>query len=1467
VTAIDRQYVQTPVPGSRQVFMAGDVLTLSLRLPEAAEGEARLRTNLGLASVRRREVIDHVRRAAPILARDWHDLPMERTAPDTFSVRVPLCAPGHFEAKTLFIPAGLREPVWPEGPNLHIKVEPAHTVAANTIYTAFVRQFREGAERRGTSAEAIASLDEDGYTVIPRSGKFRNLIARLDFIVGKLGFRVIQLLPIFPTPTTYARMGRYGSPFASLDFMAVDPSLADFDKRTTPLDQFVELADAVHARHAHLYLDVPINHTGWASWLQLHHPEWFVRDHDDRFRSPGAWGVTWEDLSELDYDHRPLWEYMAEVFLFWCRQGVDGFRCDAGYMVPLPVWEFITARVREVFPDTVFLLEGLGGKLEAMEALLARGGLNWAYSELFQTFDRHALEHYIPACADTSATRGLLVHFAETHDNNRLASVSHEHARMRTALSALASVSGGFGITNGVEWFATAKVDVHGAPPLNWDAAANQVEAVQRLNAVLRAHPAFRHGARIEAIPQQQGNAIVVRRTAPDGDSHVLVCVNTDPHNSATVRWTGDGANTFMVDLLTGESRDLVRQGNTFGIVLPPSHAVCLTPNVEELHLVTTEESAPLADRGRVVEQQRLRAKALALVQHCAGHGKGMPDGLDAAALSDRLAVDPDAFCAECSGSRPGVSRWCWPADRDRCVMVPPNTPLLVRLPHAFNATLVEHGQPVIRETSLRTASGEHFALFLPRDTPAQHAQAVLELVVSGDDAQCRTAAPVLFLAEWDNIECSRSCSKTDLLSSEYCGLLTNGRGAMLQANAAWAKPWSQYDALLAANLHPDFPVDRQVLFTRCRGWVVYQGYSSELGPECLVSFSVETGRALRWTFAVPVGCGATIRLEATAHLVPGANRTIIRFRRLPPLTRSDSVGPTSPPRGEVFGRRSTSPPGGEVGPTESDRVRGGDGAAGGTPSSHELPADHPVELVLRPDIEDRSFHDVTKAYQGAEDHFSRAVHAGERGFSFSPGGGHCLKIETDAGGFSTDPEWTYQVPHPYEGDRGLDGAGDLFSPGYFTCRLEGGQALELVASAETGGEVPGASTGVPDIAVAERPPRVLEVLREAIADFIVKRDDSLTVIAGYPWFLDWGRDTLICLRGIVAAGYRDEARDVLTQFARFERDGTLPNMIRGNDDSNRDTSDAPLWFFVACADLLDAEGSDAFLDADRGGRTIRDVLYAVADGYTRGTPNGIRVDPDSGLVFSPSHYTWMDTNHPAGTPREGYPIEIQALWFAAQRLLARMDEGGHWAERAQQTADSIQKYYVLADRGFLSDCLHAAPGTPARDAVADDALRSNQLLALTLGAVTSEARCAAILCAGEELLVPGAIRSLADRPVAYELPVDWRGQRLNDPARPYWGRYSGDEDTRRKPAYHNGTAWTWPFPSHAEALFMTHGERARSSALALLGSSSVLLNTGCIGQIPEILEGNAPHAQKGCWAQAWGVTELYRVAAMLSAQ
>jgi predicted glycogen debranching enzyme len=454
-------------------------------------------------------------------------------------------------------------------------------------------------------------------------------------------------------------------------------------------------------------------------------------------------------------------------------------------------------------------------------------------------------------------------------------------------------------------------------------------------------------------------------------------------------------------------------------------------------------------------------------------------------------------------------------------------------------------------------------------------------------------------------------------------------------------------------------------------------------------------------------------------------------------------------------------------------------------------------------------------------------------------------------------------VAHPEESERGLDAVGDLFSPGWFELPLDGKEQAVLTASRRDAWKAEdawAAAAGAAESA-GQKTDGLMTVpgaLSQALSLYVVRRDALNTVIAGYPWFLDWGRDTLIVLRGLIADGRHAQALAILREFGRFEENGTLPNIIHGQTVGNRDTSDAPLWFCVAAGDLVDALGRETVLDAPCGSRRLRDVWISILKHTRDGTPNGIRMDPESGLVYSPPHFTWMDTNYPACTPREGYPVEIQALWIAALRLAARLIDAS-WGAVAERAMDSLSRYFVTGE-GWLADNLRASAGVPAARAVQEDALRPNQLLAIALGILTDRGLAQSILRACECLLVPGAVRSLADRPVHADMGVVLNGAPLNDPHRPYQGHYLGDEDTLRKPAYHNGTAWTWQFPLYVEALVQVYGAPARSVGLSLLGSAVETLNVGCIGHTPELRDGDAPHAARGCHAQAWGVSELLRV-------
>src|ERR1051325_2016159 len=437
------QLIMTPATGERVLRFVGDRLRFALRTESGAplpDGwRVLLRTNLGRGKLLRQEIITSYPRRVALANAAWHDVPLERCG-NEWTRELTLTEPGFFRAKAYAIDLEGRQH-WPPGDDAGISVHADQHRTANTIYCAFIRLLGK-TKNAATTLEAdrdaqLAALDRAGCAVIPPSGKIRDLIKEIPFIIDTLGCRILQLLPVNPTPTTFARFGRFGSPYASLDLTAIDPALVEFDKRTTGIDQFRELTYATHARGARLFLDIVINHTGWGARLQETHPEWYLRDQAGNFVCPGAWGTTWEDLAELDHRNAALWEELAETFLIWCRRGVDGFRCDAGYKVPVRAWRYITARVLDEFPETVFLLEGLGGSWEATETLLTEGAMQWAYSELFQNYSGIEVAGYLEYALRQCRRVGLYVHYSETHDNLRLAGRGREWSLLRNGLCAL----------------------------------------------------------------------------------------------------------------------------------------------------------------------------------------------------------------------------------------------------------------------------------------------------------------------------------------------------------------------------------------------------------------------------------------------------------------------------------------------------------------------------------------------------------------------------------------------------------------------------------------------------------------------------------------------------------------------------------------------------------------------------------------------------------------------------------------------------------------------------------------------------------------------------------------------------------------------------------------------------------------------------------------------------------------------
>ena len=1421
--------MQYPEPGKRLLRYCGDTIEIRLRSDTKLTGMAFLSTNIGSAAILRNEIIERAESRIPSGGQDWANIPMIREDEFTFSICLALNEEGHFECKACLVPDEDSEPVWVRGDNVHINVAPAAYCCANSIYCAFVRQYGMNISRSasalpsGVTAEQIRMYDNLNYSLIPPSGTFRSLIRRLDHIVGRLKCRIIHLLPVNPVPTTFARMGRFGSPYASLDFTGVDPALAEFDKKATPLDQFIELVDAVHARNARLFIDIAVNHTGWASKLQEEHPDWFVREANGDFHSPGAWGVTWGDLVELDHRKEEVLEYLAKVFLVWCARGVDGFRCDAGYMIPEPAWEYIIARVRREYPETIFLLEGLGGDPAVTSALLDNANMDWAYSELFQNYTREQVEGYLRYAWRQSSSDGLLVHYAETHDNSRLAAVSPVYAKMRTALCALSSVSGAFGFTNGVEWFAKEKIDVHEANALNWDSGENQIALIARLNTILAVHPAFHDGAMLQILDSGSSDSVVFLRESANGRDFVVVCINLNCDRQTEAEWDSSYAESDSgeyTDLISGRRISALRIKHHYRrITLSPGGFVCLSSDNRFMALIQ-EEARAAAPRSEHREQQQAAAFILNLL--CAARRTNVLSGENIPAMAKKLLADPESLLDhffENGDSAPYVI-WHCPEDTARQVMIPPGHSLLAFAPERFRLTVSGSNGVLFRRDSIPDATGRSFLLVPPFPVPGTHTE--LDISVCTQSRERRAGKLLLLADDMDTVKVSYD--RKSIYNRNRTFLQGNGRGAIMHQQMELGRLDSRYDAVLLANLNPEYPENRHIMWRRIRVWIAYHARLQELKHENIDFFRMDRDGGGVWHYHVPVGSGLFVEFTMKMQIVPGRNAVLLTVRR----------DPASEPK--------------------------------------RLPDDTMVRVIISPDVEDRDFHNETKASAGPENLWPSAVTSYPNGFDFAPAQDRILSMRSSRGQFKVSPEWTYMVYQQNEADRGLDPYSDLFSPGYFRFYLSGGESAVLtgeVLRSKKDERIPPVNPDGEHVPPARTD--LKRVMLHSMRQFVVKRSGRKTVIAGYPWFLDWGRDTLIAARGLLAAPeFRDDTADILVQFASFAENGTIPNMISGGCASNRDTSDAPLWLFRAVDDYCTVTGSRDFLSRRiRKDETLFDILSSLADAYISGTPNGIRMDPDSGLIFSPPHFTWMDTNYPAGTPREGYPVEIQALWYSALKFLASAGHDPKQNEKrlalAEKVRESFLKYFVLPDLPYLSDCLHASPGTPAAKAVADDHLRPNQLLAVTLGLADDSALKKNILRATQELLIPGAIRSLADRRFRYELPVrSADGTLLNDPRHPYFGRYEGNEDTRRKPAYHNGTAWTWLFPSWAEACAMTLGEDGRRTACSVLSTMILLMDGGCITHIPEIVDGDLPHKPRGCDAQAWGITEFYRVWTLL---
>ncbi|HUX24388.1 MAG TPA: amylo-alpha-1,6-glucosidase, partial [Burkholderiales bacterium] len=500
-----------------------------------------------------------------------------------------------------------------------------------------------------------------------------------------------------------------------------------------------------------------------------------------------------------------------------------------------------------------------------------------------------------------------------------------------------------------------------------------------------------------------------------------------------------------------------------------------------------------------------------------------------------------------------------------------------------------------------------------------------------------------------------------------------------------------------------------------------------------------------------------------------------------------------------------------------------------------------PALLHVRPLLSGRDYHALMR--ENAAFDFSAWIAGGN--VSWRPYAQLPAIAALSNGAYRHQPDWYRNFLYREEAARGLDCIEDLAAPGTFSFDLTRGEAvLVLRAGDGVGVDAPALAQRVRALEAARRKP--LAPLDRAAESYIVRRAGGHTILAGFPWFTDWGRDTFIAMRGLCTGrGRYDLAASILLAWAGTVSAGMLPN--RFPDDAaapEYNSVDASLWYVVAVHE---------FLEAARPETRVRDTLieacWTILDGYAAGTRYGIRMDSDGLLACGVPgvQLTWMDAkvgDHVV-TPRIGKPVEVQALWINALRCV-----GGRDGAIAEQAQAAFCKRFWNAAAGCLYDVVDADHERGRIDA----SLRPNQILAvggLPHALVDGEQARAVVATVERELLTPMGLRSLAPR----------------DPA--YRGRYEGGV-AERDGAYHQGTVWPWLIAAFVDAWLRVEGddaahrEQARRRFLAPLQAH---LETAGLGHVAEIADGDAPHTPRGCPFQAWSLGELLRALARTAQQ
>jgi predicted glycogen debranching enzyme len=480
------------------------------------------------------------------------------------------------------------------------------------------------------------------------------------------------------------------------------------------------------------------------------------------------------------------------------------------------------------------------------------------------------------------------------------------------------------------------------------------------------------------------------------------------------------------------------------------------------------------------------------------------------------------------------------------------------------------------------------------------------------------------------------------------------------------------------------------------------------------------------------------------------------------------------------------------------------------------------------------------------------ALHCENAAFRFEPAArGDALRFEPYPGfafvmrangAYAHEPLWFRGFRYDEERARGFPHAEDLASPGTFRFDLSAGEAVFLAAA----GEAPRASAD--QLRASERARRgaFRSPLERAADAYLVRRGAGHSIVAGYPWFTDWGRDTFIALRGIcLAVGRLDVAREIALAWADAVSDGMLPNRFVDDGEAPEfNAVDASLWYVVAVCELLVRAGR-AVAPTQR--KRLAAAVIAILDGYQKGTRYGIRADAD-GLVAAGEpgvQLTWMDARvgEHVVTPRIGKPVEVQALWVNALRLASAAFARADWSALAERAQASFAARFWNERAGCLFDVVDDGH----RPGACDGAVRPNQILAiggLPHALLEGERARRVVDVVEARLWTPLGLRSLA-------------------PGEPgYAARYEGGP-AARDAVYHQGTAWAWLLGPFVEAWLRVRGGGAaarREARERFLAPLLAHLGEAGLGHVSEIADAEPPHTPRGCPFQAWSLGELLRL-------